>query len=57
MNPEHKLADAIRNVTIAVQKAISDGHWSRMIDADDLVEILLAIADQLGSARWRGGRF
>ena len=45
--PTHQLADAIREVTIAVQNAIDDGHRSREIDADDLVEILLAIADRL----------
>lgn len=47
MNPEHKLADAIRSVTIAMRRSIDDGHRSRVIDADDLVEVLLAIADQL----------
>jgi hypothetical protein len=47
MNPNHQLADAIRNVTIAMQNAIENGHRSRVIDADDLVEVLLAIADQL----------
>lgn len=46
-NPELKIADAIREVTVAVQKAIADGYRSRMIDADDLVEVLLAIADRL----------
>lgn len=46
-NPAHQLADAIRDVTAAVQKAIDDGHRSRMIDADDLVEVLLSIADRL----------
>jgi predicted RNA-binding Zn-ribbon protein involved in translation (DUF1610 family) len=46
-NPTHQLADAIREVTIAMQKAIDDGHRSRMIDADDLVEVLLSIADRL----------
>ncbi|MFV0446407.1 MAG: hypothetical protein ACK5Q5_22770 [Planctomycetaceae bacterium] len=46
-NPELKLADAIREVTIAMQKAIADGYRSRMIDADDLVDVLLAIADHL----------
>lgn len=46
-NPELKVADAIREVTVAVQKAIADGYRSRMIDADDLVEMLLAIADRL----------
>ena len=46
-NPELKVADAIREVTVAMQKAIADGYRSRMIDADDLVEVLLAIADRL----------
>ena len=46
-NPELKVADAIREVTVAMQKAIADGYRSRMIDADDLVEMLLAIADRL----------
>lgn len=46
-NPELKIADAIREVTVAMQKAIADGYRSRTIDADDLVEVLLAIADRL----------
>lgn len=46
-NPELKIADAIREVTVAMQKAIADGYRSRMIDADDLVEVLLSIADRL----------
>ncbi len=46
-NPNHPLADAIREVTASVQKAIAEGYRSRMIDADDLVEVLLAIADHL----------
>jgi hypothetical protein len=41
------IADAIRNVTAKVQRAIDDGFRSRAIDADDLVEVLLAIADKL----------
>jgi hypothetical protein len=47
MNPELKLADTIRNVTIAMPQAIDEAHRSRVIDADDLVEVLFAIADQL----------
>jgi hypothetical protein len=47
MTPEQTIADAIRHVTVAVQRAIEEGHRSRMIDADDLVEVLLAVADQL----------
>lgn len=46
-NPELKIADAIREVTVAIQKAIDDGYRSRMIDAEDLVEVLLAVADRL----------
>ncbi len=30
-----------------MQNAIADGYRSRMIDADDLIEVLLAIADRL----------
>lgn len=41
------IADAIRNVAAKVQRAIDDGFRSRAIDADDLVEILLAIADEI----------
>ena len=40
-------ADAIRTVTAKVQTAISDGSRSAAIDAHDIVEILLAIADEL----------
>lgn len=42
-----QIADAIREVTAAIQKAIDDGCRSRTIDADDLVEVLLSIADRL----------
>lgn len=42
-----RIADAIRKVTAQVQRAIDEGRRSRMIDADDLVEVLLAIADEL----------
>jgi hypothetical protein len=43
----HELADVIRQVTAKVQREIDQGRRSRAIDADDLVEVLLAIADQL----------
>jgi hypothetical protein len=46
-NPHHTVADAIREVSLSVQTAIADGYRSRMIDADDLIEVLLAIADRL----------
>lgn len=43
----HELADAIRTVTAKAQQAIDSGHRSRAIDADDLIEVLLAIAEEL----------
>jgi hypothetical protein len=47
MSTEQKLADAIRDVTASVQRAIDHGDRSRRIDADDLVDVLLSIADRL----------
>ena len=41
------IATALRNVTAKMQEAIDTGHRSRMIDADDLIEVLLAVADEL----------
>ena len=41
------VADAIRKVTARVQQAIDNGDRSRVIDAGDLIELLLAIADTL----------
>ena len=46
-SPNQPLVDALREVTAAMQKAITEGYRSRMIDAEDLVEVLLAIADRL----------
>ena len=42
-----EVADAIRTVTAQMQKALDTGRRSRHIDADDLIEALLAIADEL----------
>lgn len=42
-----RLIDAIHDVTARVQTEIDSGRRSRQIDADDLVEVLLAIADRL----------
>jgi hypothetical protein len=41
------VADAIRDVTAAMQTALDEGRRSTRIDAWDLVEALLAIADRL----------
>lgn len=42
-----KLVDAIQDVTARVQNEIDSGRRSRQIDTDDLIEVLLAIADRL----------
>ena len=41
------LIDAIHDVTAKVQNEIDSGRRSSHIDANDLVEVLLAIADRL----------
>jgi hypothetical protein len=45
--PTDAIADVLRDVAMSLEKAIDDGHRSRSIDAYDLVETLLAIADRL----------
>lgn len=42
-----RVADAIRKVTAIAQRAYDDGERSAMIDLHDLVEVLLAVADEL----------
>ena len=49
MTPELKLAAAIREVTATVQPLIKSGQWSAAIDAHDLIEALLTIAERLHS--------
>lgn len=39
------IADAIRLVTAKVQKELDSGNSSAQINANDVIEILLAIAD------------
>lgn len=41
------VADAIREVALAMEQAISAGERSQIIDADDFIETLLSIADRL----------
>jgi hypothetical protein len=45
--PTDAIADVLREVAMSLEMAIDDGHRSRSINADDLVETLLAIADRL----------
>ena len=41
------VADAIRKVTAAMQHELDAGRRSRTLDAHDLLDVLLAIADEL----------
>jgi hypothetical protein len=43
----NQIADALRAVGARMQQAIDAGQRPRQIDADDLVELLLAVADEL----------
>ncbi|HWB09914.1 MAG TPA: hypothetical protein VG826_11840 [Pirellulales bacterium] len=42
-----QVADALRAVGARMQQAIDTGQRSRSINADDLVEVLLAVANEL----------
>lgn len=42
-----RVADTIRKVTAAIQRELEGGLRSSRIDAHDLVDILLALADEL----------
>lgn len=42
-----EVADAIREVTATMQRALDAGERSARIDANDLIDLLLAIADEL----------
>lgn len=39
--PEFKVEDAIRGMTFAMLKLFDDGYRSRIVDFDDLSEVLL----------------
>lgn len=41
------VADALRSVTAKCQNAYADGHRSAQVDLDDVVEILLSVADEI----------
>ena len=47
MTTEHKLADAFRTVALSLEREIEEGHRSNAINAKDLLETLLSIADKL----------
>lgn len=43
----NEIADVIRKVTAAIQRELDSGRRSSHLDAHDLVEVLLAIADEI----------
>ncbi|MEX1230841.1 MAG: hypothetical protein WEB58_11420 [Planctomycetaceae bacterium] len=44
---EQKIADAFRNVALRLELALDEGRRSKRIDAEDLLQTLLALADEL----------
>jgi hypothetical protein len=47
MSPEQTVADAFRTVALRLEEALATGKRSARIDAEDLREALLSIADLL----------
>lgn len=47
MTPEQNVADAFRLIALRLELAIESGHRSNKIDANDLLETILAVADEL----------
>lgn len=46
-NTTHSIADALRVVAMRLEQALEKGRRSSRIDANDLLETLLAVADEL----------
>ena len=49
MTTQMQIADALRKVTAAMQTELESGRRSTRIDAHDLLDLLLAVADELDS--------
>ena len=47
MTNEQRIADAFRNVALRLEVELDEGRRSNRIDAEDLRETLLALADEL----------
>lgn len=45
--PEHRVADALRKVAQSLDAALADGFRSWKIDAEDLLETLRSVTDEL----------
>ena len=50
MTTIHQVADALRTVAMKLEHAIEAGHHGTGIDANDLIETLTSVADELDSA-------
>lgn len=47
IKPEYVVADALRTVALRLELAMEEGRRSTRIDANDLLETLLSVADEL----------
>ena len=45
--PEHRVADALRKITATMHTELEAGRRSTRLDAHDLLDLLLAVADEL----------
>ena len=45
--PENRMADALRKITATMQTELEAGRRSTRLDAHDLLDLLLAVADEL----------
>jgi hypothetical protein len=43
----NRFVDAFREVAAATEREVESGHRAAQIDAHDLIEVLLAVADRL----------
>ena len=43
----NRFVDALREVATAIEREVDEGHRSAQIDAHDLIEAFLAVADRL----------
>lgn len=49
MTTQHQIADAMRTVALRLEHAIETGHRGTQLDANDLIDILTSIADEVDS--------
>lgn len=47
MTPEQRIADALRLVAMRLERVLEEGRRSTRIDANDLHETLLGVADEI----------